>query len=107
MEVLTEEDFQTKIQGDTPIFIDFWAQWCRPCLKIAPLIEDLAEEYKGRMRFGKCNTDENPAVATKFRIMSIPYFIIFHEGKPVEQFIGAQPKKNFVEVIEKVLKRLE
>ncbi|MHA2294903.1 MAG: thioredoxin [Candidatus Hodarchaeales archaeon] len=108
MEVLIENNFQSMIEdGETPIFVDFWAQWCRPCLAIAPTIEALAEEYEGKMRFGKCNTDENPSIATKYRIMSIPLFIIFHKGEIVEKFVGAQPKKKFVEVIDKALKKIE
>ncbi|MHA1167648.1 MAG: thioredoxin [Candidatus Hodarchaeales archaeon] len=106
MEILTDSNIDSVIQGDIPILVDFWAVWCRPCKMVAPTLEELAKEYAGKMRFGKLNTDENNSTATKYRIMSIPYFIIFHKGKPVEQFVGALPKNKFVEKIEAVLREI-
>ena len=92
-------------QSEVPLFIDLWAEWCRPCLKIAPIVEELANDYDGKMKFGKLNVDFNPNTAEKYRVMSIPMFLILHKGKVLESFIGALPKKKFVEKIESALKK--
>ena len=92
-------------QSEVPLFIDLWAEWCRPCLKIAPIVEELANDYDGKMKFGKLNVDFNPKTAEKYRVMSIPMFLILHKGKILESFIGALPKKKFVEKIESALKK--
>ncbi len=95
MEVtLTAENFQKEVlEFELPVLVDFWAEWCAPCLMIAPTIEEIAQEYSGRLKVGKLNVDENPTIAAKYNIQSIPTLLIFKEGKVIEQIIGALPKK--------------
>jgi len=85
------------------IMVDFWAAWCRPCLMIAPTIEELATEYAGRLTVAKLNTDENPDVASRYQIMGIPTLIFFRDGKPVEKIVGAASKQQFKEKIDSLL----
>lgn len=85
------------------IMVDFWAAWCRPCLMIAPTIEELATEYAGRLTVAKLNTDENPDVASRYQIMGIPTLIFFRDGKPVEKMVGAASKQQFKEKIDSLL----
>ncbi|WP_290899102.1 thioredoxin [Ferroglobus sp.] len=83
------------------VVVDFWAEWCMPCRMIAPIIEQLAKEYAGRVVFAKLNTDENPQVAARYGITGIPTLIFFKNGKPVDKIIGAYPKGE----IERWIKR--
>lgn len=102
--ILTEDNFQKEVlESDIPVLVDFWAEWCAPCLMIAPTIEEIAREYSGRLKVGKLNMDENPAVAAKYNIQSIPTLIIFKEGKIIERVIGALPKKALKSKIEMIL----
>ena len=92
--------------SELPMFVDLWAEWCMPCKRVEPILEDLADEYQGKMRFGKLNVDENPKIAEKYNIFSIPMFIILDkELNIIESFIGAVPKKKFVEHIETALEK--
>ncbi|MBE0479692.1 MAG: thioredoxin [Dehalococcoidia bacterium] len=83
---------QVVLESDKPFLVDFWAPWCAPCRAIAPVIEELAGEYSGRIGFAKVNVDENPATATGYGIRSIPTLLIFKDGKPMTQVVGARPK---------------
>ncbi|MEE9205092.1 MAG: thioredoxin [Nitrospirales bacterium] len=83
--------------------VDFWAVWCSPCQMVAPIVEELASEYAGKLRVVKLNTDENPEIAGRYQIMSIPTILFFKEGQPVEKLIGARPKRQFKEVIDSLL----
>ncbi len=98
---LTDENFDEEINKNPLVLVDFWAEWCAPCRIIAPLIEQLAGEYQGKLLFGKVNVDENPSTASKYRIMSIPSLLFFKEGKLVDKVIGAVPKNYLVEKINK------
>ncbi|HXN05799.1 MAG TPA: thioredoxin [Nitrospiria bacterium] len=85
------------------VMVDFWAPWCGPCRMIAPIVDELAKDYSGRLKVMKLNTDENPDVAGKYQIMGIPSILFFNDGKAVEKMVGAVPKKQFKDTIEKLL----
>jgi thioredoxin 1 len=85
------------------VLVDFWAVWCGPCQMVAPIIEELATEYADRVKVMKLNTDENPEIAGKFQVMSIPTILIFKNGQPVERLVGAMPKRKFKEVLDSLL----
>jgi thioredoxin 1 len=102
--LLTDDNFQNEINNsETPVLIDFWAEWCGPCRRVSPIVEEIAEEYGGRLRVGKLNVDENPRATSQYGIRSIPTLIVFKNGEPVDRIIGAVPKRHIVEVVEKAL----
>jgi thioredoxin 1 len=89
---LTDATFdQMVMHADTPVLVDFWAQWCGPCHMIAPAVEDLAREFSGKLLVGKLNVDENPRIAARYGIMSIPTLLVFKNGQVVDQIVGALP----------------
>jgi len=95
---ITDANFATEVeQSDVPVLVDFWAVWCGPCRMIAPIVEELAGEYQGKAKIGKLDVDNNPGVATKFGIRSIPTILIFKGGKLADQIVGAVPKGVIVE----------
>ncbi len=83
------------------VVIDFFADWCMPCLIMAPIMEELGKKFKGKIKFGKIDVDENNNLSEKFHIRSIPNFILFKDGKPIEQFIGSMPAEDFEEKLRK------
>ena len=85
---------QAVLQAKTPVLVDFWATWCGPCRMVAPVVEELAEEYEGRISFAKLDVDQNPKTAVKYGIMSIPTLLIFKKGEPISQIVGFRPKKE-------------
>ncbi|MBB5236254.1 thioredoxin [Deinococcus budaensis] len=97
---LTDSNFQTET-GQGLTLVDFWAPWCGPCRIIAPVIEELAGQYEGRVKVAKLNVDDNPAVSGQYRVMSIPTMILFKDGQPVEGMVGAQPKRAFEALLDK------
>lgn len=90
---ITDQNFSDIIRSGGLVVIDCWAPWCAPCRMMAPVIDELAREYAGKILFGKLNVDENPRVPAEYQIMSIPTFLIFKNGILVERIIGAMPKK--------------
>jgi len=94
---------QAVLQSKTPVLVDFWAPWCRPCIMTAPVLEELAEEYAGRLIIAKLDVDQNAKTAAKYAIMSIPNLIIFKNGKPVSQIVGYKPKAELKRDLDTIL----
>jgi len=91
--VLTDQTFEETVSRLPIMVVDFWASWCGPCRMVAPVIEQLAKEYAGKVTFGKVNVDENPMVSNAFQIQSIPSLLVFKNGKLVDGLVGAAPKQ--------------
>lgn len=101
---ITDSNFEQEVKkSQIPVLVDFWAPWCGPCLRMTPIIEEIAGEFEGKIKVGKINVDDNNKTAEEFRITSIPTLIIFKNGKKEVEVIGARPKDNLVEIINKVL----
>ncbi len=98
---LTDDNFEEEVlNADKPVLVDFWATWCGPCRQIAPIVEDLADEFEGRAKVGKVDVDENPQVAQQFGVRSIPTLLFFKDGEVQEQLVGASGKKPLKEKLE-------
>lgn len=101
---VTDATFEKEvIQSSVPVLIDFWAEWCAPCRAIAPTLEEIAGEYKGKVKVVKMNVDENPDVPSQFGVRSIPTLLVFKGGRQVDQAIGSMPKAQLVSLIQKAL----
>lgn len=100
---LTGDNLDEAVQQFPLIVVDCWAEWCGPCRMLAPVIDELAEDYQGKIVFGKLNVDENRETAVKYRIMSIPALLVFKDGEVVDQIIGAQPREALEPQIKKHL----
>lgn len=100
----TDNNFEEEAMASSlPVVIDFYADWCGPCKMIAPVIEELATDYEGKVKIGKLNTDENRGIATKYNVMSIPTIILLKDGQVVETVVGAVPKTVLQQKIDKML----
>ena len=103
-QIVGEDNFQNIVlQSKSPVVVDFWAQWCAPCLAAAPVLEELAKDYDGKVSFAKVNVDENGPVAVKYGIAAIPTMLVFKGGQPVQQMIGYRPKKELKKVLDELL----
>ncbi len=101
---ITDANFEEEVvQSDIPVLIDFWAPWCGPCRMVGPIVEEIANDYAGKIKVGKINTDDNQKVAAQFGIRSIPTLMIFSGGELKESLVGVQPKEVLAAKIDKVL----
>ena len=100
----TTENFEEEVlKSDIPVLVDFYADWCGPCKMMAPVVEKMAEEFEGRIKVGKLNTDENMQIAQQYRIVSIPTFMVFQDGKVSESWLGAMSAADLQDKLEQVL----
>lgn len=97
-----DSDFESAVlKSQEPVLVDFWAPWCGPCLSIGPSLEKLAEQFQGKVKIVKVNVDENPEVSARYGVRSIPFLVMFKEGKVAENLLGAQPPQVLQKLIEK------
>ena len=102
--VVNDETFQNEVlEADTPVLVDYWAEWCGPCRMIAPVIEEIAKEYEGKIKVAKMDVDKNRQTPAKFGIRNIPTLIFFKNGEVAQTIIGAQPKGNLEEELKKLI----
>jgi thioredoxin 1 len=99
---ITDQNFED-VTREGYVLVDFWAPWCGPCRLVGPVVDQLAQDYRGRVNVGKLNVDDNPQTAMKFRVMSIPTVILFKDGQPVETMVGAAPKNAYQARLDKHL----
>lgn len=98
---ITKANFQAEVmESDIPVLVDFWATWCGPCRMVSPVLSEIAEEYEGKIKVGKVNVDEEPELAARYNVMSIPSLMVFKDGKVVNQAVGARPKAQIVSLFE-------
>lgn len=104
VQAVSDSNFETEvINSDVPVLIDFWAPWCGPCRAIAPVVDELAREYDGKLKVVKMNVDENPLTPSRYGVRSIPNLLLIKNGQVKDQIIGAVPKGHFVQAIAKVV----
>jgi thioredoxin 1 len=93
--ILTQENFAKEVlQSATPVLVDFWGEWCPPCKAIAPILDELAEEYDGRVKIGKVNTEEQPSLAAEYGVKAIPTLLFFQQGQVADQVVGLHSKRD-------------
>lgn len=101
---VTDNEFKEEVlESDVPVLVDFWAPWCGPCRMVAPVVDEIAEQYAGQIKVFKLNTDENPNTASQYGIRSIPTLMIFKGGQRVDMVVGAVPKTTLASTLEKYL----
>jgi len=101
---ITDQTFEEEVlESDIPVLVDYWAPWCAPCRIISPVVDELAKDYKGKLKVGKVNVDDSSGVASRFGVMSIPTLMFFKNGSPVKTMIGAQGKESLKREIEQII----
>ena len=104
---VTSENFDKEVlQSEIPVLVDFWADWCQPCKMIAPSVAQVADEYDGRIKVGKLDVDQNGDLSLSYNIRGIPALLIFHNGKPVDQIVGAVPKSIIQKKLDEALSEI-
>ena len=104
---ITSENFDKEVlQSEIPVLVDFWADWCQPCKMIAPSVAQVADEYDGRIKVGKLDVDQNGDLSMSYNIRGIPALLIFHNGKPVDQIVGAVPKSIIQKKLDEALSEI-
>ena len=100
---ITKENFQEVLSSELPVVIDFWAEWCGPCRMVAPIVDELATEYEGRVLIAKCDVEENDEITAKYGVRNIPTIVFLKGGELVDKQVGAAPKAALAEKIERLL----
>ncbi len=101
---INDIDFDQKVlQAKSPVLVEFWATWCRPCQMVAPILDDLAEKYTAKIDFVKVDVDQNPKTPARYNVMSIPTILIFKNGQPVSHIVGLRPKEELKRSLDAVL----
>ena len=102
--VLNDDNFESKVlNSEIPVLVDFWAEWCGPCRALAPIIEEIAEDYGSELKVGKLNVDENPGASSAYDVRSIPTLIVFKDGAVLDRIVGALPKNQITDLVDSVV----
>lgn len=101
---LTDDNFEVEVlKSDKPVLVDFWAAWCGPCRVVSPIVEEISKEYEGKLKVGELDVDNNSRIASQYGIMSIPSLLFFKGGQVVDQVVGAVPKQQLTDKVDKIL----
>ena len=98
---ITQQNFESEVTAsDVPVMVDFWASWCGPCRMLSPVVDELSEQYEGKVKFGKINVDEQPRLAMNYSVESIPTLLLFKDGRPVDKSVGVVPKSHIEQMLD-------